>query len=265
MAKRGKKKPTLFKLISETRALAELGSFYTTYPLLKYIAKGDEHPVLVMPGLMSTDYSTGPLRRLLKAKGYKVYGWELGRNYAQMAFIPKLAAKINELYAEHGQKISLVGWSAGGLFARVLGNMMPDKIRQVITLGSPFKNLLESTTNVDGVYEWMTGNKKGDVNEDVVRMIETLPPVPFTSIYTKSDGIVPWENCVEDEVRYSVENVEVFSSHLGLGVNPSVLYCIADRLSQKEGYWEPFETPNIVSNLLYPQFWQSPLKSVAVL
>ncbi len=70
-------------------------------------------------------------------------------------------------------------------------------------------------------------------------MVRKNPAVPTTSIYSRTDGITSWRCCLTEETDHS-ENIEVYGSHCGLGVNPSVLHVIADRLAQPEGEWRPF-------------------------
>ena len=210
---------------------------------------------MVLPGLLASDFSTKPLRKFLNNKGHHAYPWDLGRNLGQVEFIGLLESRIKELKLKHGQNVTLVGWSLGGLFARVVANLMPDDIWQVITLGSPFMGI-HGESNADAAFEWASGQKRGDVSEKVTGLIETVPPVPFTSIYSKGDGIVSWQHCIEPTERDDVQNIEVIGSHLGLGHNPSVLLVVADRLAQEEGYWHPFEFERGINGFVYPQFWK---------
>ncbi len=249
------KKPPFWKVLLETRALIELGVYYSSYPFLKNAPKGDSHPVLVMPGLLASDFSTKPLRRFINDKGNYAYPWELGRNFGQVAYVETLRDRIDQLYLKHGKKVSLIGWSLGGIFARVMANRMPEKIRQVITLGSPFMGV-HGESNADMAYEFASGQKRGEVSDEIINMIETAPPVPFTSIYSKGDGIVCWQHCMEPTERDTIQNIEVVGSHLGLGHNPSVLLCIADRLAQEEGYWQPFVFERGIKGVVYPQYWK---------
>lgn len=256
------KKPSFLKVLFETRALAELGMYYTAYPLLRNVPKGDGHPVLVLPGLLASDFSTTPLRRFINDKGNHAYPWSLGRNLGQIEYIGMLEDRIKELKLKHGKNVTLIGWSLGGLFSRVMANRMPDSVRQVITLGSPFMGI-RGESNADFAYEMASGQKRGDVEKEIIDMIETPPPVPFTSIYSKGDGIVSWQHCIEPTQRYDIQNIEVIGSHLGLGHNPAVLVAVADRLAQEEGYWQPFEFERGINGLVFPQFWKGAMEAVA--
>ena len=230
--------PHKFWLFAEGRGLFELGWFYAVRPWLKTkLPAGDGQPVLVLPGLGASDMSTAPMRGLLKELNYAAHPWKLGRNMGLKAgLIPAMTARIDELYERYGQKVSLVGWSLGGTFARELAKMMPDKIRQVITLGSPFTRAVNAS-NATRVYEWASGEKPQ--SNALFEQLPKPPPVPTTSIYSRTDGIVAWQ-ASRNAPQNEVENIEVPGSHIGLGHNPVALYALFDRLSQPAGAWAPF-------------------------
>jgi pimeloyl-ACP methyl ester carboxylesterase len=222
----------------ELRAFSELGASLALLPLLRTAPRGDGHPVLVLPGLIASDSSTEPLRAYLIDRGYEVHGWGLGRNLGLRPGIEtKMKARLREIHRESGRKVSIVGWSLGGVFAREIANAAPDAVRSVITLGSPIHGDPRST-NAWRVYEMASGQSVDDPK--LRRPRESAPPVPTTSIYSRSDGIVAWQCSVEPQTDQS-ESIEVIGSHCGLGVNPSVLYAIADRLAQPEGDWKHFD------------------------
>ncbi len=239
----------LLALTELPRALFELGSLPWAAPILGRSPRGDGHPVLVLPGFMTSDYSTTALRGFLTKLGYKTYGWELGRNLGPKAIGQDgehLMARLEEIEAETGQKVSLVGWSLGGLMARLIAWRRPDLVRQVITLGSPIGGSPKST-NAWRAYQVMTGQDINDENaQKQIREGQAVPPVPSTAIYTKNDGIVAWQICREPE-HPMADNIEIEGSHCGLGVNPVVLYAIADRLAQADGQWKPFDRSGLRS------------------
>ena len=234
----------LLALTELPRALAELGSLAAAAgPLLAAAPRGDGHPVLVLPGFMTSDASTGVLRRFLTRLGYDARTWDLGRNLGPRAIGREgehLVAKLRQIHEETGQTVSLVGWSLGGVMARLVARRAPDAVRQVITLGSPFAGSPRAT-NVWRLYEAMTGQKIDDPHTRG-QLAESMlpPPVPATAIYSREDGVVAWQNCLEQETA-GTDNIEVHGSHCGLGVNPSVLYAVADRLAQTEDGWAPFK------------------------
>ena len=248
------KRPSFLYWGSEIgRAIAELGISFPFRKFYKTEKIGDGHPVLVLPGFMSSDVSTAPLRNFVEKLGYNAYGWEMGRNYAKVEFLDKLIEKIEKIYNEGGEQITLIGWSLGGVFARQLAKERPHMIRQIITLGSPFRGV-NKANNAAWLYNLLVKREK--IEEAAPGLIKQFPipaPVPTTAIYTKEDGIVPWELCMEKEETYFHQNIQVRGSHLGLGVNPSVLKIIADRLKYKEANWVPFEPDSFFDDLvLYP-------------
>jgi pimeloyl-ACP methyl ester carboxylesterase len=235
------------------RAVFELSTLPLAAPLLATAKRGDGHPVLVLPGFVTTDLSTTVLRRFLTRIGYDAHAWELGRNLGPRAIGwegEKLIARLEAVHAATGRKVSLVGWSLGGILARQLSRRRPDLVRQVISLGSPFAGDPRAT-NVWKAYEFMTGQRIGDPDTQAqLRESEDAPPVPATAIFSKGDGIVAWQNCLEPPSERT-DNIEVYGSHCGLGVNGAVLYAIADRLALAEDGWTPFERTGVKA-LLYP-------------
>jgi len=231
--------PSLLLALAESRAIVELGSFHALKGLMKRLPKGDGHPVIVLPGFLASDASTSPLRGLLAELDYSVHGWGLGRN---LTFTPQREAEMQQLlkriYISESQKVSIVGWSLGGVFARELAKSFPDYVRSVITLGSPLSGNLKQT-NATGLFH-IYNQDFAKRNIERLRSISTPPPVPTTSIYTKSDGVVHWQGSIQEKSEQT-ENIRVAASHCGLGVNPLAIYAVADRLAQAEGEWKPFK------------------------
>lgn len=233
----------LLTLAEPARAVGELASFYALRPLLGLLPKGDGHGVLVLPGFLASDYSTVPLRNLLRDLGYEAVGWNLGRNvHVDDARVAAMMDCVDELFARTGRKVSIVGWSLGGVFARELAKQAPEKVRFVITLGSPISDD-RNHTNARRLFEYLNGAEPGPMRAGKFRTLGEAPPVPTTSILTRSDGIVHWRGSVQHGAGRKgaeVENIEVHASHCGLGVNSAAIYAIADRLAQAEGAWRPF-------------------------
>lgn len=245
--------PSRLLLLAEPgRAMGELASFYALRPLMGQLPKGDGHGVLVLPGFMASDYSTRPLRRLLADLGYDAVGWKLGRNVrVDNARIEAMMGCVDELFERTGRPISIIGWSLGGVFARELAKMAPDKVRLVISLGSPITDDREHT-NATRLFEMLNGKEPEPMQGGNFRSLAEAPPVPTTSILTRTDGVVHWRGSVQCGDREDCENIEVVASHCGLGVNPAVIYAVADRLAQDEGSWTRFEARGLAS-LFFPR------------
>jgi pimeloyl-ACP methyl ester carboxylesterase len=232
--------PSRTLMFLEGRALSELGAFVGALPLLSLAPRGDGHPVLVLPGLVASDTSTRPLRAFLKTRGYAVSGWRQGRNLGLREGVQHaMVDLVHELHDTYGQKVSLVGWSLGGLYARQLAKMMPGRVRSVITLGSPFA-AGPKATNAWRVYEMASGRRADEEDSRFGGSLASAPPVPTTAIFSRTDGICAWQGCMEKTSAQS-ESIEVESSHCGMGHHPAAVYAVADRLAQPEGRWKPFD------------------------
>ncbi|MEM8725256.1 MAG: alpha/beta hydrolase [Pseudomonadota bacterium] len=239
------KPPNRFWTFAEGRAMFELGAFYASRPMLSMLPKGDGHSVLVMPGFMASNSSTVPMRRLLADLGYDAHGWDSGRNVRiNEQLSDRLEKQISRVFKDSGRPISLIGWSLGGVLAREMAKMHPDKTRLVISLGSPISDD-RNHSNAARLFHFFNGDEPDRLRGGQFRGLDIAPPVPTTSILTKTDGVVHWRGSVQCPKKTSsdhpTENIQVYASHCGLGVNPSVMIAMADRLAQEEGEWMPFE------------------------
>ncbi|MCP3471247.1 alpha/beta hydrolase [Bradyrhizobium sp. CCGUVB1N3] len=232
--------PGLGLLLAEARGLFEFNASLFLSPLLMRAPKGDGHPVLALPGFLASDLSMAPMRRYLHELGYDAQAWRMGRNLGGLARVrDALRVRLAEIHAATGRKVSLVGWSLGGVYARDLALQAPDMVRYVVTLGSPFANDVRAT-NATRLYEALSGERVEDFSELREAIAGDLP-VPNSSIFSRSDGIVNWKTCLLHPSERA-ENIEVyFASHIGLGVNPAALWAVADRLAQPEGEFWPFD------------------------
>lgn len=221
-------------------------------PFLSQLPEGDGHTVQVLPGFMATDLSTMPMRRLLKKLGYHAHGWNNGRNVGvDNALMMRLEAQLMRLNDQSGRKVSLIGWSLGGVLARELAKLHSDRVRLVISLGSPISDN-PNYTDASRLFEVLNGKVPTSIRGRQFRRLDEAPPVPTTSILTKTDGIVHWRGSVQKPTATPSENIEVYASHIGLGVNPSVMLAIADRLAQPEDSWAPFE-PSLAARWMFPK------------
>jgi pimeloyl-ACP methyl ester carboxylesterase len=230
--------PNALLMLLEGRAPIEFVSLFAALPWLARRPRGDGHPVMVFPGMAASDITTVPLRRYLGSLGYVTQAWGQGLNFGpRPGVLERSGDDIRALADKHGQPVSLIGWSLGGVYARELAKRHPTETRCVITLGTPFTGHPKAT-NAWRVYELLSRSKVGDA--ELMAEIRKPPPVPTTSIYSRSDGIVSWR-CSLNEAGPLVENIEVPASHVGMGANPLVLYAVADRLAQPIGQWRRFD------------------------
>jgi pimeloyl-ACP methyl ester carboxylesterase len=227
----------------ESRAGLEFLTWRASRRLLTSLPKGDGHPVWVLPGFTAADGSTFEMRVLLRRLGYRTYGWKLGTNLGPTPdVLGGLDERLVYIARQEQQPITVIGWSLGGIYARDLARRHPELIRQVITLGSPFRMLPGEPSAAQQVWQSVAPLHDPDAMDRMAGVNEEPLPVPSTSIYTRSDGIVHWRTCLETKGPTS-ENVEVFGSHCGLGFNPSVAVVVADRLSQDRNHWQRFRPP----------------------
>src|SRR5579859_5815937 len=224
-------------LLAEIRGMFEFNTSLLLSPLLMRAPRGDGHPVLTLPGFLASDLSMAPMRRYLRELGYDTYAWKMGRNIGGVSRMrAALRDRLAEIHASTGRKVSVVGWSLGGVYARDLALQAPDMVRYVVTLGSPFANDVRAT-NATRLYEALSGETVG-ADPELLEAIAGDLPVPATSVFSRADGVVNWRTCLL-RPSATAENVEVYlASHVGLGVNPAALWAVADRLAQQEGQFK---------------------------
>jgi pimeloyl-ACP methyl ester carboxylesterase len=225
------------------RAMAELAMLPWAESWLSSVRGGDGHPVIVIPGFTVGDRSTVVLRKFLSTLGYLPCGWKQGVNFGvRPELFVGLSELLSALHQEYGCRISLVGQSLGGIYARELAKVNPDAVRQVITLGSPFNDPEGEASNLSDLYKMFNPEEveKSEQFKQQQWEIGKPPPVPTTAIYSKLDGVCHWRACIQHSGHDRVENIEVTSSHTGMSVNAQTLFVVADRLSQRRRFWKPF-------------------------
>lgn len=219
----------------ELLSFLELGTAWLGQSIARQWPRGDGHPVLIVPGFLAGENSTRFLRGFLRRQGYYAHDWGLGWNLGLRDGVHDgITERLGALSAKHDRRVSLIGWSAGGIYSREVAREHPELVRDVITLGSPFRGNLRAT------HAWNTykllNRGPGTVELMATAACEaraTPLEVPTTCIYSKFDGIVAWECCMSRPAPLT-ENVEVCSTHLGYGHNLETLYVIADRLARPE-------------------------------
>jgi pimeloyl-ACP methyl ester carboxylesterase len=248
-----------FNILTEAqRAAVEWGGMHIGWPYVRdRLPQGDGHPVLFFPGFLTTDGYTSSLRERATEAGFKTYSWEGGFNLGLDAETAEhVARRLHEVYAENGgRKVSLVGYSLGGLYARELAREFPDMVRSVVTLGTPFGRMDDtsqaSPLPVDKIIRFFTRDSVHDAQADIGARCLTPPPVPTTSIYSLNDGVAEWQASLNPKAKQA-ENIEVYGSHLGMTVNPLTIAVVIDRLAQPEGGWKKF-SPHPDFTRAYPE------------
>ena len=247
--------PRLRHSIGELGRVAfEAGTSILCKRLFRTLPRGDGHSIMTIPGFMGADGSTALLRKFLVDRGYHAVPWGLGRNASdaraenmqqfmrhRAALEEKIAARVEREYESSGRKVTLVGWSLGGLYSVALAHRYPQWIRQVITLGTPFGD--PRGTALYSVMGRIHGNQGNEPDEDSLRRwVEYtysggVLRVPVLTLYSESDGIVGAgiARC-EGDPRY-VTNMAVTASHVGFPFNPVVYAVVANHLVPPERRW----------------------------
>ncbi|MEO7108374.1 MAG: alpha/beta hydrolase [Rhodoferax sp.] len=250
--------PHVLSSLLEGRGLLEMALLPASLPLLMEAPHGDGHPVLLVPGFMASESSLIGLKLMLQNKGYDVHTWGLGRN---MGFRSKhataLPQKIRHLHYTTGKKVSLVGWSLGGVFSMFGAQNSLDCVRSIITLGSPVSVDAagsESPKAVKALYRLVShrlgaGAHMMQPKVKVMRERRRLA-IPTSCLYSLSDGVVPPQEATIDGDPALHENIQVPGSHIGLGFNGIVLSIVADRLAQPENQWKPFVAHGLLARAL---------------
>lgn len=210
------------------------------------LPRGDGHAVVIFPGLATNEHVTRPLHSFCRGLGYECYDWGMGLNIGPQGdvnlWLDELAQRIHQLTQSHRSPLSLVGWSLGGIYAREVSKRVPGRVRQVLTMGTPFAGSSEST-NVGWLYRMLNGSIPPD-DPDLCARLSSPPPVPTTAIYSRNDGVVAWQACLQEVSHVDsprAENIEIEGSHCGMPWNPAVLRVLADRLAQPLGAWRPYD------------------------
>jgi pimeloyl-ACP methyl ester carboxylesterase len=256
--------PSRVVLALESRALAELSAFYMSAPWLGLGRRGDDHPALVLPGFGMSDRTTAPLRTALRRVGYQAHGWRLGSNLGSNSeTVERTADHVRVLFERSGRQVSIIGHSAGGMLGRELARRAPEVVRQVITVGSPFRFRRGDRSNMTAVAELIRDPNARPLSRRPREEERPPLPVPTTAIYSRTDGIVDWRSCIEADGERR-ENVEVRGSHAGLLHHPAVLVVILDRLAQPVERWAPFAPPPVLRRWFPPPaVWPPPSLTAA--
>lgn len=233
-------------LLEMPRAMTEFSLMLTGSSFVQDAPRGDGHPVLVVPGYMADDIAMYPLRWFLKRIGYAALPWQLGPNIEphskrlrrvedatqfRRLMEERLTQRVHEISENHGGPVSIIGWSMGGLYANTVALNHPHKVRQVITLGTPYGD--PRGTLIWNMMRFINRIGTAEHEQDLASWMQQDQQlerrVPTTVIYSTSDGVVAPESAMLDE-HPCVEHIVVPSSHIGFAYNPLVWQAIARTL-----------------------------------
>ncbi|MGA7869330.1 MAG: alpha/beta hydrolase [Candidatus Binatus sp.] len=196
--------------------------------------------VMLIPGFMAGDLTLAPLANFCRWLGHRaVYAGILSNSDCPRETMRKLNARLALAHEKFEQPIVVVGQSLGGVYARELAREQPEMVERVISLGSPIRQpRRHASLAVEVVAKSVAalrGRAQGCLSEEcqcgVILSDESPADVPATHIYSRTDGVVHWESCVDLSGTPTVENVEVMGSHVGMGLNVDVYRIVADRLA----------------------------------
>ncbi|NJN53077.1 MAG: alpha/beta hydrolase [Gammaproteobacteria bacterium] len=224
--------PPLAALLNEALTPLQFSLQLLQSPALALAPRGDGQRVLVWPGFGAGNGSTAVLRAYLRWLGYDAQGWSLGDNSGDVLdTLDHLKADL--LRAPSPEPVSLIGWSLGGYLAREVARDCPHRVKRVITLGSPVIGGPKYTAIAHAF------SQRGQSLDEIERLVDARYAVPLTApvtaIYSKADGVVAWQACI-DERSPNVQHVEVFSSHAGLGFSPHAYRIVANRLASADDF-----------------------------
>ena len=184
--------------------------------------------VVLLPGFGAYESSMALLGRYLRRLGHDVHGWGLGRNTGQVPeLLDQLGPRIASLSEATGAPLIAVGWSLGGYLAREAARDDPARFEKIVTIGSP----VIGGPRFTAAAKWYQGKgfDLGEIERLVAERYCAPLQTPVTAIYSRSDGVVAWEACI-DHWSPNVRHVEVDCSHLGMGFSPEVIAIVADAI-----------------------------------
>ena len=196
--------------------------------------------VMMIPGFMAGDLTLTPLAVFCRWLGHRTSFAGIRSNSAcPRETLMHLERHLERAYAASQRRVVVLGQSLGGVYARELAARRPDLIERVITLGSPIRAVEDSSNPwvvaAAKLVAMIRGVDDGCLTSSCqcgIALVERpAGEVPTTVVYSRTDGVVHWESCVDRSGNRAVENVEVMASHVGMGLNADVYRVLAERLA----------------------------------
>ena len=226
----GVKRPSLLSTLREFGTPLEFLKFPFRTPELVTAPRGDGRSIVLLPGFTSPELAMQPLALYLKFLGYDASTWGLGINSGKVdALTRSFGARVEAMAERSSQPVTLIGWSLGGVIARETARLFEDSVREVITMGSPLIGGAKYTS-VGKLYAIKEGMDIDAFEHEVHARNSVGLSQPLTAIYSKSDGVVGWQ-AARDVYNAHARNIEVRSTHFGLGTNAKVWRIVADTLA----------------------------------
>ncbi len=236
------RRPSLVNSLLEFRFPVEAAVLFWNYGIKRLRSQVDDSNrkiVMMIPGFMAGDLTLAPLAKFCEWLGHKTFFtgiWSNSRCPREM--VQHLERNLEEIHASFG-RVVIVGHSLGGMYALELAVRRPDLIERVITLGSPIRSVEDSshafvlaTAKLISILRGMDHGCLKPSSACIMDLVERHPgKVPTTAMYSRTDGVVHWESCVDQSGATTIENVEVTGSHIGMAVNAAVYRVVADRLA----------------------------------
>jgi triacylglycerol lipase len=235
-------RPSLLHSLFELRfpmeaALFWLHGIHHPWP---HVGKGGHRKaVMMIPGFMASDMTLAPLAALCRWLGHKTFFTGIRSNSnCPRETVLHLERHLERIHEDEG-RVVIIGQSLGGVYARELAARRPELIERIITLGAPTRLVTDSANPFVIVTARLVAKLRnmddGCLTQSCscgMMMVERHPgEIPTTAIYSKTDGVVHWESCVDRSGAKTVENIEVMASHVGMGVNTEVFKIVAERLA----------------------------------
>jgi triacylglycerol lipase len=235
------RRPSIFDTLGEFRVPYEAATSWLStfnYPW-HHVDRAESKVVMLIPGFMAGDATLIPLAHFLRVLGHRtVFSGITSNSRCPRDTLRDLTPRLTRAHERFGERIFLIGQSLGGVYARALARENPDLVERVITLGAPIRQPRDSANyavaTIAGSVAALRGKAHGCLSENCqcgLRITDEAPlEVPVTAVYSRTDGVVHWQACIDKSGVPNVENVEILGSHCGMGVNIQAFHVIADRL-----------------------------------
>jgi len=239
------RRPSILAALGEFRVPLEATMLWLnafTYPWPHAVA-GQGKTVMFIPGFMAGDITLAPLANFCRYLGHRpVMSGIWSNSSCPREVLELVGARIERIAERHGGPMVVIGHSLGGIYAREIARRYPDLVERVITMGAPITRPRDAANfavrAVANSVAALRGRAQGCLSENCAcgLSVSNLAPahVPVTAIYSRTDGIVHWESCIDRSLSPIVENAEVHCSHVGMALSAEVYKLIAARLMLPE-------------------------------